>query len=205
MADSFGSATPLSDLHSTISSAHQKLQSDLEKPLASGRPASKFLEWHRELSGIRGRGLQTTNSTLQNELQPPGSAFLPSIADINMTLLRWGSILVPPLVDWRLSLTVNTPVFDQGSCSSCWLLTTSDIISMKLSLLLRVLFPVSLSPQYMCDCGFHSCCSGGWPEWAFLFVQSNKGAASLSSYPYTAKDNQKCKASSFTQLYGPVC
>jgi len=61
--------------------------------------------------------VMTTTSTVtvstDSSLQPPGLNSAPGLADINMTVIRHGSVTAPTFVDWRASPAVNTGVFDQ--------------------------------------------------------------------------------------------
>ena len=100
----------------------------------------------------------------------------------------------PSSIDWRSKDVVN-PVRDQGQCGSCWSFSATGAIEGAWAISNGQL--VDLSEQELVDCatGFayssHGC-QGGIMEGGFKFVIQN-GQCSLSSYPYTAKD-EKCKS-----------
>ena len=100
----------------------------------------------------------------------------------------------PSSIDWR-SKGVVTSVKDQGQCGSCWSFSATGAIEGAWAISKGQL--VDLSEQELVDCatGFayssHGC-QGGIMEGGFKFVIQN-GQCSLSSYPYTAKD-EKCKS-----------
>lgn len=100
----------------------------------------------------------------------------------------------PSSIDWRSKGGV-TSVKDQGQCGSCWSFSATGAIEGAWAISKGQL--VDLSEQELVDCatGFayssHGC-QGGIMEGAFKFVIQN-GQCSLSSYPYTAKD-EKCKS-----------
>ena len=99
----------------------------------------------------------------------------------------------PSSIDWR-SKNAVTSVKDQGQCGSCWSFSATGAIEGAWAISKEQL--VDLSEQELVDCatGFayssHGC-QGGIMEGGFKFVIQN-GQCSLSSYPYTAKD-ETCK------------
>jgi C1A family cysteine protease len=98
---------------------------------------------------------------------------------------------VPNDVDWRTKGAV-TPVKNQGQCGSCWAFSaTGAIEGWMVAKAGKSL--ISLSEQQLVDCAKtagHGC-QGGWPNKAIEY-DSQKGACSEASYPYTAKDGT-CK------------
>ena len=52
--------------------------------------------------------------------------------------------------------------------------------------------PTVASPQQVCDCGTKSCCTGGWPEYAFTYMIMNSGITSDDAYTYYANDSTIC-------------
>ena len=99
----------------------------------------------------------------------------------------------PSSIDWR-SRNAVTSVKDQGQCGSCWSFSATGAIEGAWAISNGQL--VDLSEQELVDCatGFayssHGC-QGGQMDGGFKFVIQN-GQCSLSSYPYTAKD-ETCK------------
>ena len=100
----------------------------------------------------------------------------------------------PSSIDWR-SKNAVTSVKDQGQCGSCWSFSATGAIEGAWAISKGQL--VDLSEQELVDCATGIAyssrgCSGGQMDGAFKFVIQN-GQCSLSSYPYTAKD-EKCKS-----------
>jgi len=100
----------------------------------------------------------------------------------------------PSSIDWR-SKNAVTSVKDQGQCGSCWSFSATGAIEGAWAISNGQL--VDLSEQELVDCATGIAygsrgCSGGQMEGGFKFVIQN-GQCSLSSYPYTAKD-EKCKS-----------
>jgi C1A family cysteine protease len=100
----------------------------------------------------------------------------------------------PSSIDWRNKGGV-TSVKDQGQCGSCWSFSATGAIEGAWAISNGQL--IDLSEQELVDCATGIAygsrgCSGGQMEGGFKFVIQN-GQCSLSSYPYTAKD-EKCKS-----------
>jgi C1A family cysteine protease len=99
----------------------------------------------------------------------------------------------PSSIDWRTKNAV-TSVKDQGQCGSCWTFSSTGAVEGAWAISKGQL--VDLSEQELVDCatgivyGSHGC-SGGQMEGAFKYVIEN-GQCYLTSYPYTAKDGNKC-------------
>ena len=105
------------------------------------------------------------------------------------------SFRVPSEVDWRKEGEVVGPVQDQGQCGSCWAFAAAAAVE-SANVLGGNKF-VKLSEQQLVDCaggsyGNHGC-NGGLMDLAYDYY-NDKGAASLASYPYKARD-LSCSAS----------
>ena len=104
-----------------------------------------------------------------------------------------GDISLPSSIDWRTKNAV-TSVKDQGQCGSCWTFSATGAVEGIWAIERGQL--IDLSEQELVDCatgtayGSHGC-SGGQMDGAFKFVIQN-GQCSLTAYPYTAKDGNKC-------------
>ena len=100
---------------------------------------------------------------------------------------------LPSSIDWRNKNAV-TSVKDQGQCGSCWTFSATGAIEGAWAIARGQL--IDLSEQELVDCatgtayGSHGC-NGGQMDGAFKFVIQN-GQCSLTAYPYTAKNGNKC-------------
>jgi len=97
------------------------------------------------------------------------------------------------LVDWTGKYT--TAVKDQGYCGSCWAFSASEQIESDTMRMLGKTY--TLSPEQLVDCDSRSSgCNGGWPEWAYSYVNRAGGIETESSYPYSAYYGREgsCKA-----------
>ncbi|XP_065360558.1 procathepsin L-like [Calliphora vicina] len=107
--------------------------------------------------------------------------------------------VVPDAFDWREKGGV-TPVKFQGECGSCWSFAVTGAIEGHVFRKTGKL--IDLSEQNLVDCGKKEYgldgCDGGFQEYAFEFVTTQKGIANGEKYPYVAnkktcsyKDNLK--------------
>ncbi|CAF1297507.1 unnamed protein product [Adineta steineri] len=104
------------------------------------------------------------------------------------TFLAPSNIVLPSSVDWRTKGYV-TPVKDQGQCGSCWAFSTTGTLEGQHFAKTSEL--VSLSEQNLVDCSVNLGCHGGIMEIAYLYIKSNGGVDTESTYPYEAK-RHKC-------------
>lgn len=93
---------------------------------------------------------------------------------------------LPASVDWTAAGWVG-PVLDQGYyCGSCWAYSSAGALTAQFFNKTSTL--VQMSPQNLIDCSTDNFgCSGGAPEAAYYYVQSN-GIESLIDYPETSVD-----------------
>jgi len=136
------------------------------------------------------RVLKRQRNGFQMSFETPISDFSYTEADLKN---------LPESVDWRAKGWV-TPVKDQGQCGSCWAFSTVASIEGQHANVTGKL--VSLSEQQLVDCSFliylNFGCYGGQMSRAFTYVQHSKGLDTEASYPYKAKYEWGCKASSGT-------
>jgi cathepsin L len=89
----------------------------------------------------------------------------------------------------------QTPVKNQGGCSSCWAFATVEVIESHLVIAEgKGSIPLILAPQTLVDCvqNLNECggtggCEGATAEVAFNYTR-DKGIALETQIPYTAKD-----------------
>eukprot|EP01013_Petalomonas_cantuscygni_P010857 TRINITY_DN240_c0_g1_i1.p2 TRINITY_DN240_c0_g1~~TRINITY_DN240_c0_g1_i1.p2 ORF type:complete len:347 (+),score=72.67 TRINITY_DN240_c0_g1_i1:40-1041(+) len=106
-------------------------------------------------------------------------------------------IEAPTTVDWRTK-GVLAPVQDQGQCGSCWAFSATATLEAQAAIKAGGR-PQKLSEQFLVDCDHHcgqyreenGCdagCNGGLQPNAWLYVISQSGQPSESSYPYQGAD-----------------
>eukprot|EP00604_Paraphysomonas_vestita_P001122 CAMPEP_0174819510 /NCGR_PEP_ID=MMETSP1107-20130205/2783_1 /TAXON_ID=36770 /ORGANISM="Paraphysomonas vestita, Strain GFlagA" /LENGTH=292 /DNA_ID=CAMNT_0016033151 /DNA_START=196 /DNA_END=1074 /DNA_ORIENTATION=- len=103
------------------------------------------------------------------------------------------------LVDWTSKYL--TPVKNQGYCGSCWAFSASEQIESDAIRQFGWSKTTSgwLSPEQLVDCDNRSSgCNGGWPEWAYDYVNRAGGIELETDYPYSAYygNSGSCKATS---------
>jgi len=94
-----------------------------------------------------------------------------------------------PYFDWR-DKGVVTPVYNQGSCGSCWAFSTTENIESMWAIAGHGLTNLAMQQLVDCDTVSHGC-SGGNPPDAFQYVINQGGIDSLKSYPYIGA-NEVC-------------
>jgi len=105
-------------------------------------------------------------------------------------------------IDWIAKGAV-TPVKDQGQCGSCWAFSATGGIEGAVQIKTGEL--KSVSEQQLVDCSGsegNQGCNGGLMDYAFQWVIKNKGIASQSAYPYTARDGSCKKVASVSTISG---
>jgi C1A family cysteine protease len=92
--------------------------------------------------------------------------------------------------DWN-EKNVVTPVYDQGSCGSCWAFSTTESIESMWALAGNTLTQLSMQQIVDCDTNDHGC-SGGNPPVAYDYVIDAGGLMPYSDYPYAGVQGE-CK------------
>jgi C1A family cysteine protease len=101
---------------------------------------------------------------------------------------------LPEEIDWEAEGKV-TKIKDQGQCGSCW--AFSAIAAIETTYAINNKKALDLSEQELVDCSRdygNEGCNGGLMDNAFKYIVEKKGIASLTDYPYTARDGQCKKA-----------
>ena len=80
------------------------------------------------------------------------------------------------------------PVMNQGSCGSCWAVSTSDVLSDRLCIASGGKLNVQVSNQYLLSCSMSNGCRGGYPDRAFTYL-GKTGAPALACVPYKGISN----------------
>jgi C1A family cysteine protease len=99
-------------------------------------------------------------------------------------------------IDWRSHGAV-TAVKDQGQCGSCWAFSAVESVE-SAWFLSKGTLPI-LSPQQVVSCDTKTGdegCNGGWPEWAYEYIEKAGGLTTEALYPYTSGtsgETGKCK------------
>jgi cathepsin L len=109
---------------------------------------------------------------------------------------------LPAAIDWR-TMGAVTPIKDQGQCGSCWAFSSTGALEAQIYKKTKTL--TTLSEQNLVDCNKANFgCNGGWMDYAFDYVKTNKGIDKSSAYPYTGYRGT-CKYKSATTYVGGTC
>jgi len=107
--------------------------------------------------------------------------------------IKWtptpNSILtLPESYNW-VPKGVVTPVYDQGSCGSCWAFSTTENIESFWALAGNNLTQLSMQQLVSCDITSLGC-NGGNPPFAYRYIKAVGGLESLIDYPYLGHDSR---------------
>lgn len=100
-------------------------------------------------------------------------------------------------VDW-VSKGAVTPVKNQGNCGSCWSFSATGALEGVYQINKGTLLSFSEQELVSCNIGplSNHGCNGGLMDYAFSWIQDNKGLCTESDYPYTSgttSQNGDCK------------
>jgi C1A family cysteine protease len=110
------------------------------------------------------------------------------------------NIAFPPVLDYRLSKSVISPVKDQGACGSCWAFSSAESLEGQMRMNGNI---VNVSAQNFVDCvSIDAGCNGGWMDDALAYAEKY-GVETDTDYPYTATD-QACAYNSSEATIKPV-
>lgn len=104
---------------------------------------------------------------------------------------------LPEMVDWR-KLESSQRVRNQGSCGSCWAISTVGAMEMHLELKGRTNPRLSFSELLNCvpnpkQCGGSGGCSGATAELAFEYIQTY-GLSTEDSYAHASQQGESCSS-----------
>ncbi|CAI0381583.1 unnamed protein product [Linum tenue] len=94
---------------------------------------------------------------------------------------------IPKAVDWRKKGAV-TPVKNQGSCGSCWALSTIAAIEGINQIVTGNLTALSEQELIDCDTSYNNGCNGGLMDYAFAYIASTGGLHKEEDYPYIMEE-----------------
>jgi cathepsin F len=99
---------------------------------------------------------------------------------------------VPAEINWA-TIGATSPVKNQGQCGSCWAFSATEQIESMWYLQHPGTKILDLSPQQIVDCD-STCdgCNGGFPTWAYDYVQKAGGLENATIYPYLA-EQETCR------------
>jgi cathepsin L len=142
-------------------------------------------------------GLNPFADMLRHEFANTMGGFNASLMGKNLqptaTFMKLAHVVMDDEVDWRTKGAV-TPVKNQHDCGSCYAFSATGALEGQHFRKTGEL--KSLSEQNIIDCSkkFGNLgCEGGMMNYAFLYVEDNRGIDTEQSYPYEAEDDKKCR------------
>jgi len=94
----------------------------------------------------------------------------------------------PASFDWAAVPGAETPVYNQGTCGSCWAFSATENHESRYALQ-HGQSAQEMSVQQILDCDQPSTygCNGGWPYQAWTYIYYEGGQDALSCYPYVGE------------------
>jgi cathepsin L len=189
--------TQFEDFKKTFQKTYATPEEEIKR-LSNFITASEFVEQHNKEEELDGRHGFTTAinefADLSNEefVKLYNNYKMKPRTGENPTFLAPENVQLPESIDWRTKGYV-TGVKNQGQCGSCWSFSATG--SLEGQHFRKTGKLVSLSEQNLVDCSGkqgNEGCNGGFMDYAFNYIQQNKGIDTEASYPYTARDGT-CK------------
>ena len=93
------------------------------------------------------------------------------------------------------------PVYNQGSCGSCWAWATTAAVESHWAIATKQLQPLSVQQLVDCDTSSQGC-GGGWMTNAMNYMLRKGGSCAASEYPYTGRQGRCRSCTSVAQIKG---
>jgi len=123
---------------------------------------------------------------LMNNMPPiPSDKLYPNHLESYSSIAKWNKSSIPAVFDWATTPGTVTPVYNQGSCGSCWAFSATENHESRFARQHNQA-AVSMSVQQILDCDDPSQhgCEGGWPYLAWDYIYLQGGQDRWNCYPY---------------------
>jgi cathepsin L len=138
----------------------------------------------------------SSTTTTTSTVQPPTTS---TTSTTSTTPTTSTTSTNPSTKSWT---AYQSPIKNQGSCGSCWAISSTEVLESHLAIAENTTDPLILSAQQLVsctpnpnECGGTGGCEGATAEIGFNYT-NHHGIALASTYPYTGKDDT-CKPKPF--------